>query len=191
MDMSEESPQTYQHCRNFSATEKWHDRLLRNHIDYLRKLRKQLNILNPTFPLAFALSEWGRGLRSPDQVWAAILSCTTQGRVVYHDPPRRARDGIPVAQTVLTDVPEYPSLFFKRNDNRSKFQRAMIANTLREIIAYSIFIPYVHGMTIHHDTSCHDKGWMNKNVLYLMGHKFDSDTDEEINRRIHLQSTIW
>jgi hypothetical protein len=57
----------------------------------------------------------------------------------------------------------------------------MIANTLREIIAYSIFIPYVHGMTIHHDQSCHDKGWLNKNVLYLMGHKFDSDTDAQIN----------
>ena len=67
----------------------------------------------------------------------------------------------------------------------------MIANTLREIIAYSICIPYVHGMTIHHDKSCHDKGWMNKNILYLMGHKFDSDTDEQINRRIHLQNNIW
>ncbi len=95
-----------------------------------------------------------------------------------------------MAQTVLTDVPAYPSLVFKRNDNRSQFQRAMIANTLREVIAYSILIPYAHGMTIHHDQSCHDKGWLNKNVLYLMGHKFDSDTDAQINRRIHLQNNI-
>jgi hypothetical protein len=192
VDMLEESPQTYQQCRNFRAAEKWHERLLQNHIDYLRKLRKQLNILNPTFPLAFALSTWGRGLQSPDRVWAAIMACTTQtGRVEYHDPPERAREDTPVAQTVLTDVPEYPSLYFKRNDNRSKFQRAMIANTLREIIAYSICIPFVHGMTIHHDTTCRDKGWMNKNILYLMGHKFDSDTDKQINRRIHLQNNIW
>jgi hypothetical protein len=67
----------------------------------------------------------------------------------------------------------------------------MIANTLREIIAYSICIPYAHGMTIHDDTSCDDNGWLNKNVLYLMGHKFDSDTDAQINRRIHLQNNIW
>ncbi len=193
MDMLEESPQTYQQCRNFKAVGKWHEQLLQNHIEYLRKLRRQLNILNPTFPLAFTLSTWGRGLQSPDKVWAAIMACTTQGTVEYHDPPKRGRDDIPVAQTVLTDVPEYPSLVFKRNDSRSKFQRAMIANTvtLREIFAYSIFIPYVHGMTIHHDTSCHDKRWLNRNILYLMGHKFDSDTDIQINRRIHLQNNIW
>jgi hypothetical protein len=191
MDMLEESPQTYQQCRNFRAVEKWHERLLQNHIEYLRKLRKQVNLLNPTFPLAFALSTEGRCLQSSEKVWSAILACTTQGRVEYHDPPRKARDDTPVAQTVLTDVPDYPSLYFKRNDNRSKFQRAMIANTLMEVVAYSICIPYVHGMTIHHDTSCHDKRWLNRNILYLMGHKFDSDTDSQINRHIHLQNNIW
>ncbi len=92
---------------------------------------------------------------------------------------------------MLTDVPEYPSLYFKRNDKRSKFQRAMIANTLHEIIAYSIFVPYTHGMTIHHDQSCHQKGWLDKNILYLMGHKFDSVTENQINSRIHLQNNMW
>ncbi len=38
VDMLEESPQMYQQCRNFRAAEKWHERLLQNHIDYLRKL---------------------------------------------------------------------------------------------------------------------------------------------------------
>ena len=168
VDRLEESPQMHRQCRNFSAAAKWHERLLQNHIDCLRKLRKQLNFLNPTLPLAFALSTEGRCLQSSDKVWTAIMECTTQSRVEYHDPPKRDREGTPVAQTVLTDIPEYPSLYFKRNDNRSKFQRAMIENILREIIVYSICIPYVHGMTIHHDKSCHDKGWMNKNVLYLM-----------------------
>ena len=120
VDMLEESPQTHQQCQNFSVVEKWHERLLQSHIDYLRKLRKQWNILNPTFPLTFALSAWGRGLQSLEQVWTAIMACSTQGRVEYRDPPKRAREGTPVAQTVLTDVPEYPSLFFKRNNSRSK-----------------------------------------------------------------------
>jgi hypothetical protein len=192
VEMLGESTRPPQRCRNFSAAKKWHERLLQNHSKLLNDLRRQLNFLNPTFPLAFALSARGRGLQSADAVWEAILACTTQtGRVEYVDPPQRDRPATPAAQTVLTDVPVHASLHFKRNDNRSKFQRAVIANTIRAVVAYSVCLPYVHGMTIHHDKSCHDKDWMNKNILWLMGHEFDTDTQEQINRRLHLQHNMW
>ena len=121
-------------CRNVSAAQKWLERLHQDHFDRLNQLRREMNLLNPIFPLAFALSSKGRSLQHPDYVWEAIMSCTTHtSRVEYVDPPRRGRTITPVAQTVLADVPPHASLFFKRNYNLSKFHRAKIANTIREL----------------------------------------------------------
>ena len=120
------------------------------------------------------------------------MACTTNSSPVeFVDPPRRGHPVTPVAQTVLADVPEHPSIHFKRNDNLSKFYRAKVANTIRELCAYSLCIPLVHGMTTHHDKSCSDETWMNINILYLMGHEFDETTQEQINRRTHQLQHMW
>ena len=120
------------------------------------------------------------------------MSCSTYTRrVEFVDPPRKGRTATPVAQTVLTDVPPHMSLDFKRNDNLSKFVRAKIVNTIRELAEYSLCIPLEHGMTIHHDKSCSDQAWMNINVLWLMGYEFDEMTREQINKRIHQLQNMW
>ena len=177
-------------CKNVWEAEKWQEKLHKAHFDYLLKLRRRINELNPTFPHAFALTDVGRNL-SPDSLWAAIRDCTTRNRVEYVDAPKKGQPVTPVAQTVLTDVPVHSSLVFKRQDKRSRFQRAMWANIILEIGEYSLCLPCTHGMTIHHDKSCYDKDLMDKNILRLMGHKFDSESEERINRNLHQLQNMW
>ena len=177
-------------CKNVWEAEKWQEKLHKAHFDYLCKLRRRINELNPTFPHAFALTDVGRNL-SPESLWTAIKGCTTRNLVEYVDAPKKGQPVTPVAQTVLTDVPVHSSLYFKRQDMRSRFQRAMWANIILEIVEYSLCLPCTHGMTIHHDKSCYDKDLMDTNILRLMGHKFDSGSEERINRNLHQLQNMW
>jgi len=56
-------------CRNVSAAQKWLERLHEDHFDRLNQLRRGMNLHNPIFPLAFALSSKGRSLDTPVRVW--------------------------------------------------------------------------------------------------------------------------
>ncbi len=179
-------------CRNVNAAQKWLERLHEDHFDRLNQLRREMNIQNPIFPLTFALTSKGRSLDTPERVWEAVMSCTTYTRrVEFVDPPRRGHTITPVAQTVLTDIPPHASVHFKRKDSLSKFHRAKIANTIRELVEYSLCIPLEQGMTIHHSKSCTDPAWMNINILWLMGHEFDEMTREQINKRSHQLQNMW
>jgi hypothetical protein len=179
-------------CRNVSAAQKYLERLHQDHFDRLNQLRREMNLQNPIFPLAFALTSKGRSMDSPEGVWEAVISCTTHtGRVEFVDPPRRGRTVTPVAQTALTDIPPHASVHFKRNDKLSKFQRAKIANTILELCAYSLCLPLEHGTTIHHDRTCSNPSWLNINILWLMGHEFDEMTREQINQRSHQLQNMW
>ena len=60
-------------CENIWEAQKWIEKLHKAHFDYLNKLRRRINELNPTFPLAFALTSEGRALSSADKLWAAIM----------------------------------------------------------------------------------------------------------------------
>lgn len=180
-----------QFCKNVWEAQKRQEQLHEAHFDYLNKLRRLMNELNHTFPLAFALSKQGRCLETADAAWAAVMASTTRTHVEFADPPKEGRSVTPVAQTVFTDLPPHASLYFKRKDKLSVLQRAKIANIILELCAYSLCIPPTHGMTIHHDKSCHDKELMNDSILWLMGHKFDSDAQERIDRRHHHIVNMW
>jgi hypothetical protein len=80
-------------------------------------------------------------------------------------------------QTVFTDLPPHASLYFKRKDKLvcTCNELRLLTSFLNSVRTVSAFHP-THGMTIHHDKSCHDKELMNDSILWLMGHKFDSWT---------------
>jgi hypothetical protein len=46
-------------CRNVSAAQKYLERLHQDHFDRLNQLRREMSLLNPIFPLAFALTSKG------------------------------------------------------------------------------------------------------------------------------------
>jgi hypothetical protein len=124
-------------------------------------------------------------------LWTALMNCSARPPVKYVPPWRPGRHYVRPGSVNVGDVPLHPVPEFLYQDIWSIERRTGFINLIREAIAYSIMDRPVPGSTTFEGVDCRDTDWIDNNILYLMGAKFDEATQHEINRRFLYQEDLY